>query len=184
MLWRACNLTALIDTQFHWSSGPPVCFPSWGTRVQSPGGYLCGTGNLLLALSHYTGDPDALDHCGLVCGGLCPELSLGRRADNVIILLDLTQLFCPGFTLAAGSSSDFTTDTVGRWGGETCGEPAISLHSYTVPLVQWSIRLLSVMRDSGSIPRGVLLWNRESPVSVVSLQCLLYIFKKTVNATY
>ncbi len=26
-----------IHTQFHWSSGPPVCFPSWGTRVQSPG---------------------------------------------------------------------------------------------------------------------------------------------------
>ncbi len=27
-----------IHTQFHWSSGPPVCFPSWGTRFQSPGG--------------------------------------------------------------------------------------------------------------------------------------------------
>jgi hypothetical protein len=25
-------------TQFHWSSGPPIWFPSWGTRVQSPGG--------------------------------------------------------------------------------------------------------------------------------------------------
>jgi hypothetical protein len=29
-----------IYTQFHWSSGPPVCFPSWGTQVQSPGGVL------------------------------------------------------------------------------------------------------------------------------------------------
>jgi hypothetical protein len=29
-----------IHTQFHWSSGPPVCFPSWGTCVQSPGGVL------------------------------------------------------------------------------------------------------------------------------------------------
>jgi hypothetical protein len=37
-----------------------------------------------------------------------------------------------------------------------CGEPAISLHSYTVPLVQWSPRLLPVMRDPGSIPRGYL----------------------------
>jgi hypothetical protein len=37
-----------------------------------------------------------------------------------------------------------------------CGEPAISLHSHTVPLVQWSNRLLPVMRDLGSIPRGVL----------------------------
>jgi hypothetical protein len=37
-----------------------------------------------------------------------------------------------------------------------CGEPAISLHSHTVPLVQWSTRLLPVMRDPGSIPKGVL----------------------------
>jgi hypothetical protein len=40
-----------IRTQFHWFSGPPICFLSWGTRVQSPGGYLCETGILLLALS-------------------------------------------------------------------------------------------------------------------------------------
>ncbi len=42
-----------IHTQFHWSNGPPVCFPSWGARVQSPGGYLCETRILLLALSRY-----------------------------------------------------------------------------------------------------------------------------------
>jgi hypothetical protein len=36
-----------------------------------------------------------------------------------------------------------------------CGEPAISLHSYTVPLVKWSTILLPVMRDPGSI--GILL---------------------------
>ncbi len=41
-----------IHTQFHWSSGPPVCFPSWATRVQSPGGCICEIGILLLALSH------------------------------------------------------------------------------------------------------------------------------------
>jgi hypothetical protein len=53
---------------------------------------------------------------------------------------------------------------------QTCGEPAISLHSYTVPLVLWSTYLLPVMRDPGSIPRGVLKWNRDSPVSIVLLQ--------------
>ncbi len=42
-----------IHTQFHWSSGPPICFLLWGTRVQSPGGYLCVTGILLLVLSRY-----------------------------------------------------------------------------------------------------------------------------------
>ncbi len=35
-----------------------------------------------------------------------------------------------------------------------CGEPAISLHSYTVSLVQWVNPLLPIMRDLGSIPKG------------------------------
>jgi hypothetical protein len=154
----------------HWSSGLPVCFLSWGTRVQSLGGYLCETGIFLLALSRYIGDPDVIGHCGLVWGRLRPEPSLGRRADNVIIPLNLTQVFCPGFTLAAGPPSSFTIDIVGCWGGEPCGEPAISLHSHHVSLVHWTTRLLPIMRDSGSIPRGVLMWNRDSPVSNVLLQ--------------
>jgi hypothetical protein len=33
-----------------------------GHRFKSPGGYLCGTGILLLALSPYIGDPDVIDH--------------------------------------------------------------------------------------------------------------------------
>jgi hypothetical protein len=70
-----------------------------------PRGYFCGTRILLLALSCYIGDPDVIDHYGLVWGGLHPEPSLGRHADNVIIPLDLTRLFCPGFTLATGSPS-------------------------------------------------------------------------------
>jgi hypothetical protein len=53
--------------------------------------------------------------------------------------------------------------------GYCCGEPAISLHSYPVPLVQWSTRFLPVMRDPGSIPRGVHMWNRDYPVSIVLL---------------
>ncbi len=51
------------------------------------------------------------------------------------------------------------------------------IHSSTGPLVQWSTCLLSVMRDRGSIPWGVLMWNQESPVSVVSLQyCFRYVY--------
>ncbi len=70
---------------------------------------------LLIALSRYIGDPYVIpDHCDLVRGGLRPEPSLGPRANNMIIPLDLTQLFCPGFTLAAGSS--FTTELIGCWG--------------------------------------------------------------------
>jgi hypothetical protein len=144
-----------IYTQSHWSSGSTLCFPSWGTRVQSTGGYLCETGILLLALSRYIGDPDVIDHGGLVWGGLRPEPSLGPPADNVIIPLDLTQLFCLGFTLVAGPPSSFTTDIVGCW-GEPCGEPAISLHSHTVPLVQWVNPLLPDIRDPGQSTGGYL----------------------------
>jgi hypothetical protein len=50
--------------------------------------------------------------------GFVPKPSLGPRADNVIIPLDLTQLSCPGFMLAApGLPSGFTTDGVWCWGG-------------------------------------------------------------------
>jgi hypothetical protein len=127
-------------------------------------------GILLLALSRYIGDPDVIDHfCGFVWGGLHPEPSLGPRAGNVLIPLDLTQLFCPGFMLAAGPPSGFTTMESAA-GGEPCGEPAISPHSHHVSLVQWTTCLLPVTRDPGSKPLGGVMWNRDSPVSVVSLQ--------------
>jgi hypothetical protein len=149
-LCRACNLTSFSPCL----TGPvdyPFASRHNGPGFKSPMGYLCETRILLLALSRYIGDPDVIDHCGLVWGGPHPEPSLDPRADNVIIPLDLTQLSCPGFTLAAGLPSGFTTDRVGCW-GEPCREPAISLHSHHVSLVQWTTRLLSVTRDPGSNP--------------------------------
>jgi hypothetical protein len=57
-----------------------------------------------------------------------------------------------------------------------CGEPAISLHSRTVPLVQWSTHLL---------PMEVLMLNRDSPVSIVSLHVLQFFCKPpTIPSTY
>jgi hypothetical protein len=80
--------------------------------------------------------PDVIDHCGLVSGGLRPELLLGRRANNVIIPLDLTQLFCPSFMLAACPPFCFTTDVVGCWGG---GDPLESLQSRCIHTqLHWS----------------------------------------------
>ncbi len=38
-----------------------------------------------------------------------------------------------------------------------CEEPAISLHSHHVSLVQWTTHLLPVTRDPGSKPLGGLL---------------------------
>ncbi len=57
-LWRSCNLTAFT----HCLTGPVVHL--FASRHE--GGYLCKTGILLLALSRYIGDPDVIDHCGLV----------------------------------------------------------------------------------------------------------------------
>jgi hypothetical protein len=59
------------------------------------------------------------------------------RVDNVIIPLDLTQLFCPGFTLSVGSPSGFTTDIVGCWRGalsRACNLTAF-IYSSTGPVV-------------------------------------------------
>ncbi len=70
-LWRAYNLSAF-------NTVPLVqCFtrllPIMRDLASIPGGYLCETGILLLALSRYIGDPEVIDHCGLVWGGLRPE---------------------------------------------------------------------------------------------------------------
>ncbi len=152
-LWGACNLISFSPCL----NGPVAnpLFPVTRDLGSNPlGGYLCETGILLLALSHYIGDPDVIDHhCGLVWGGPRPELSLGPHTDNVIIPLDLTQLSCPSFTLAALLPSGFTKDGVGCW-GEPCGEPAIFLHYHHVSLVQWTNPLLPVIRGLGSNPRG------------------------------
>jgi hypothetical protein len=150
-LWSACNLisfspclTGSVDYPFASRHKRP--------GFKYPGGYLCETGILLLVLSRYIGDPDVIDHWPRLKRP-SPEPSQGPRADNVIIPLDLTQLSCPGFTLATGLPSGFTTDGVGWW-GEPCDAPAISLHSHHVSLVQWTTRLLPITRDPGSNPLG------------------------------
>ncbi len=107
-------------------------------------------------MSRYIGDPDVIDGCGLVLGRLRHEPSLGHRADNVIIPLDLTQLVCPGFTLDAGPPSVFTTNIVGCWGGalwKSCNLTAF-IHSSTGPVVY---PFDSRHEGPGSIPRGVVM---------------------------
>jgi hypothetical protein len=159
--WWEKNIRALVWRAFNLTSFSPC--------LTGPVDYLCETKILLLALSRYIGDPNVIDHHGLVWGGLHPEPSLGPRADNVIIPLDLTQLSCPGFTLAAGLLSIFTTDGVGCWGGS----PVESLQSHFIlTMSHWSSGLPVSFPSQGTqvqIPRGVLMWNQDSPVSAVSL---------------
>jgi hypothetical protein len=61
VLWRACNPTSFTPCL---TSPVDYLFASChkGLRFKSPGVYLCETGILLLALSHYIGDPDVIDH--------------------------------------------------------------------------------------------------------------------------
>ncbi len=156
-LRRACNLTAFI----HNLTGP-VGQP-FASHHEGPGfnpqGVLMWNWDSPVSIVSLQWWPDVIDHCGLVWGGHRPKPSLGRCTDNVIIPLDLTQLFCPGFMLAGGPPSGFTTDIVSSW-EELWGEPAISLHSYTVSLVQRANPLLPIMRDPGSIPREYICETR------------------------
>jgi hypothetical protein len=111
-VWRACNLTSFSPCL----TGPvDYLFASRqkGPSFKSPQGYIRETGILLLAMSRYIGDPDVIDIMASSELGFIPKPSLGHRADNVMIPLDLTQLSCPGFTLATGLPSGFTTNGVG-----------------------------------------------------------------------
>ncbi len=129
------RLTKLIVLPKNRACGESVA-PVMRDPGSIPRGYLCETGILLLVLSRYIGDPDVIDHCCLVWGLSRTITGLSCwQCDNPI---DLTQLFCLGFTLTAGAPSGFTTTESAAGGGEPCGEPAISLHLYTIPLVQWN----------------------------------------------
>ncbi len=169
-LWRACNLTSISPCL----TGPvdyPFASRHKGPGFKSPGGYLCQTGIPLLALSCYIGDPDVIDHYGLVWGGPRPEPSLGPFADNVIISLDLTQLSCPGFTLAVGLPSSFTIDGVSCWGGGGALWRACNLTSFSPCLtgpVDYPFALLPVTRGLDSNPLGGYLCETGIPLLALS----------------
>jgi hypothetical protein len=139
----------MILTMSHWSSGLPVCFPPQGSQVQIPWGVLVWNQDSPVSDVSLHWWP-RLDWSSTE---LCPQLSLGPRADNVTVSLDLTQLSCPGFTLAVGLPSGFTTDSR-LLGGSPVESPAISHDSYHVSLVRWTTCLLPATRVTGSNPLG------------------------------
>jgi hypothetical protein len=156
-----------IHTMSHWSSGLPVCFLSWGSRVQSLGGYLCETGILLLALSHYIGDPDVIDHCGLIWGR--PRL---RRASSWTVTRPLCQqcenptwshtAFLAGFHARWRSSFQLHNRHSQLLGG---GGPVESLQSHCIhTMYHWSSGLPVCFLSWGTR----VMWSWDSPVSVVS----------------
>jgi hypothetical protein len=160
-----------IHTQFNWSSGPPVRFPSWGTLVQSPGVLMWNRDSPITIVSlHWWPQHD---------WSLWPRL---RGASSRTITRPSFQqcdnptwshtVFLSKFYAHCRSSFRLHNWHSQLLGGEPCGEPAISLHSHTVPLVQWSMptRLFPVMRDPGSIPGGVLTVC-ETGILLLALSC-------------
>ncbi len=125
-----------ILTMSHWSCGRPICFPSRGTRVQIPRGVLMWNRNSPVSVVslHWWTQCDS-DHwlccpsmgaslgsvptmckpaASLPFSGCFTRLCVDNVWANLINLI--TQLFCPGFTLAAGLPSSFPNDRVGCLG--------------------------------------------------------------------
>jgi hypothetical protein len=103
----------MILTMSHWSSGLTCLLPSTRVTGSNPlGGLMWNRDSPVSVVSlHWWPRRDWSST------GLRPQLSLGPHIDNVTVPLDLTQPSCPGFTLAAGLPSGFTTDRVVCWGG-------------------------------------------------------------------
>ncbi len=139
--WEIINLKIVeslqshwIHTQSHWSSGSTLCFPSWETRFNPQGVTYVKPGFSCLRCLATLVTPTWL----IIVASSEAGFVLGHHADNVIIPLDLTQLFCPDFTLAVGPPSGFTTDIVNCWGGalyRACNLTAFT-HSLTGPVCQ------------------------------------------------
>ncbi len=104
----------MILTMSHWSSGLTCLLPATRVTGSNPREVLMWNWDSPVSVVslHWWPRRDWSST------GLRPQqLSLGPRADNVTVPLDLTQLSWPGFTLAAGLPSGFTTKGVGCWGG-------------------------------------------------------------------
>jgi hypothetical protein len=153
VLCRTCNLTAFIHSLTGLVGHP------FASRHEGPGFNPRGGGGVLMWNWDFPVS-NVLLHWWPRCDwSLWP--CLRQASSQTVTRPSCRQLFCPGFTLTAGPPSGFTTYKVRCW-GETCGELAISL-------VQWVTCLLPVVRDLGSTPSGVHMWNWDFPVSVVSL---------------
>ncbi len=160
-----------ILTMSHWSSGLPICFPSQGTQVQIPRGVLM-----------WNQDSPVRD-VSLYWWpwrdwSLWPHL---RRAWTV------TRPSCWQCDNPAWSHTVFLSRFRARcrspfrlhnWQSRLLGgSPVESLQSHFIlTMSHWSSGLPICFPSQGArvqITRGVLMWNRDSPVSDVSLQSLL-----------
>ncbi len=163
----------LILTMSHWSSGLPVCFPSQGTQVQIPRGVLMWNRDSPVSVIslHWWPRRD--------WSSLQPRL---RRA------LSLTVTTCRPSYRQCDNPTWSHTAFLSRFHAPCRssfqihnqrslllgGSAVKSLQSHFIlTMSHWSSGLPVCFPSQGTqvqIPRGVLMLNRDSPVSVVSLQ--------------
>jgi hypothetical protein len=163
-VWRACNLATFTSCL---TGSVDYLFASLREGPGSkPGGYLCETGILLLALSRYIGDPNVMRSLASLPFSGCFTM---LRADKCNPTWSHRTLFSQ-FHVRCRSSFRLHNRQSRLLGGS----PVESLQSrYIYTMSHWSSGLPICFPSWGTrvqIPRGVLMWNRESPVSVVSLQ--------------
>ncbi len=126
-------------------------------QLHNRGSQLLGGSPVESLQSHFI---HVCEHFANTVRELLVNIALGPRADNVIIPLDLTQLFCPGFMLTAGPPSRFTTDGVSCWGGALWR--ACNLTSFS-PCLTGPVNHLFATRHKGprfKSPRGYLCETR------------------------
>ncbi len=134
-MWRACNLNAFI----HSSTGPvvhPLASCHEGPRFNPLGGTYVKLGFSCLRCLATLMTPMWLIIVAL--SELRTEPPIGRRADNVIIPLDLTRLFSPRFHVRCRSSFRLHNRHSQLLGGgalwRACNLTAL-IHSSTGPVV-------------------------------------------------
>ncbi len=141
-----------------------------GHRFKSPGGYLCETRIHLLALSRYIGDPNVIDHQQ----GFAPPTVTRPSCRQCDSPTWSHTAFLSRFH-ACCRSPFWLHNRRSRLLG---GSPVESLQSHMIlTMSHWSSGLPVCFPPQGSqiqIPWGVLMWNQDSSVSVVSPQDSFY----------
>ncbi len=161
-----------ILTVSHWSSGLTLCFPSQGTWVQIPWWVLMWNWDSPVSVVslHWWPRRDWSSSQPRLRRALSPTITRPsfRQCDNSTWT---HTAFLSRFHARCRSSFQLHNQRESAAGG---GSPVESLKSHFIlTMSHWSGGLTLCFPSQGTwvqIPWGVLMWNRVSPVSVVSLQ--------------
>jgi hypothetical protein len=161
----------------HWSSELPVCFPSQGTWVQNPRGVLMWNRDSPASVVSLHWWPRRDPITGFVAlqwvlhSALRQQCVNRDRLDHTALLSRFHACCLSPFRL-----HNRWSQLLGR-GGAGALWRACNLTSFS-PCLTGSVDYLLVCFPSQGTqvqnPRGILMWNLDSPVSVVLLQLYIY----------